>query len=322
MDIWQVAILLPVLSLLIERILELVDIIFVSEFFSWWRSRPAPPPNMFLYVSPQNPTVSGTRKPNMRPLGKVQVAGASEIELNFNTHEDLEMYRQQERELHFRRLVYYIKRYGFYLLEAEDSSIKFCRFPWQSLLKRQWRHLERYLACREGISDPPFRKLRLAQVRGFVKVYDVKRDPPQSNEDLTDLELLANYCYLRNQRTREAFAVLKRQVYSLLGLGLGIIIAYSIKFDNLLLTQLSSAGMLSSGALYNLTNFAQTSMTSLAQYSAPNVFQWGIYVGAGMLMGMGSQAVHGWATYNPNRPPQRRPQFPVIQSGNVQDGIL
>jgi hypothetical protein len=132
---------------------------------------------------------------------------------------------EEGEEIHRQRLVYYIAKYGYFL-----------RIGWLGRL------VEDRLAQAEGASQFPGGE----EDKEFAKKIAVNGQLPQtrgeSPKNLTPkLELWADYCYLRDQRTHEAFSIVKGQLYFVLGALCGLWIANLLNIYNFWLG--SSSGL-------------------------------------------------------------------------------
>ena len=311
---WQLTIIVPLFSLLVERFLELFDALVVLNVFPWWRSAPLPPPTMLLQepfkeawdcygkategerYTPETgewgePTSQKSHSSGKvggkvalpgddrvdKPVDKIiYTIGSNKLELTITTYKEAKFYYQKEEELHQRRLVYYIAKYGYFLPKSQKGL--------RQRLFNLALKVEAWLARREGVSHKN-KDVVIAKC-----IQDIDLSQLSQYENLTQkLELCADYCYLRNQRTYEAFSlVVKRQAYFVLGVLLGAYIACLLDiYNNVLLRGFSaptstaylggSSGLLDVGLgfLFNGGNRAR-------------IWNWAW----GAAVAMGSQPVH------------------------------
>jgi len=315
---WQLTIIVPLFSLLVERFLELFDALVVLNLFPWWRSAPLPPPIMLLQeplkeawdcygkatgrerYTPETgewgePTSQESHSSGKvgdkvalpgddkvdKPVDKIiYTIGSSKLELTITTYKEAKFYYQKEEELHQRRLVYYIAKYGYFLPKSEKGL--------RQRLFNLALKMEAWLASREGVSH------KNKDVVMAKCIQDIDLSKLSQYDSLTQkLDLCADYCYLRNQRTYEAFSFVKRQVYFVFGVLLGVCIANLLDiYNNVLLGGFSvptptaylggSSGLLDVGfgLLFNGGNRAAAAIWNS---------------GLGAAAAMGSQQAH-WVT--------------------------
>jgi hypothetical protein len=123
----KLAVVVPLFSLFIERVLELIDAIVVLNLFPWWRSAPLSPPSMLLqkpseeaWGHSKKATEGGeeVEKSTPQPFDKIiYTVGSNKLELTINTYQEAKFYYEREEKLYQQRLVYYIAKYGYFLLD-------------------------------------------------------------------------------------------------------------------------------------------------------------------------------------------------------------
>lgn len=188
---------------------------------------------------------------------------------------------------------------------------------------------QQLLLVQEKLNDENFRQSILADMQNdrcllhkkISEILGVDRlSPPQKNiltkfaseilkdkkstnlqEDFTQkLELLAEYCYLRNLHTYEAFSIWKRQLYFLLGLGLGIVIVSLFDLASML-------------GLPDLTTKEDNLLNDIEMLKAagPGVKSIMINTALGGGLGAGSHPTHALVNYisGLSRPRRRRPRY-------------
>ena len=223
----QWMIVMPVIALLVERLLEVFDALVTLNLFPWWRSAPSAPPKMFL----QRPSRTAWRKElpadaavEARPARVVHSVGTDTLEFPVHAVAEAVLYYEKERALYGNRLKHYVSRYGHFLPRQADATGEL----W--VQSSSWRlTLEARLARREQIPDVG----KEAQFARLVRDMTVDGRINERTRVQT-LEKLADYCYLRNRSTYVAFSFLKKQLYLVLGIGLGIAIAELVGQANLL----------------------------------------------------------------------------------------
>jgi hypothetical protein len=289
---WLVA--LPLISLLIERLLEVFDLLVTLNVFPFWRTAPAAPPRMFL----QRPSRKTWRKgqqmgaPTMADTESAKVVhtiGSDTLEFPVSSYQEAVLYYEKEKALYRNRLKHYVNKYGHFLPRQAsvtgDLWVQSSSWPLR---------LEAQLAVREKIPDVG----KEAQFARLVR--DVSIDRMASDRSrIQTLEKLADYCYLRNQHTHAAFSFLKRQVYLVLSIGLGILVTELLYRGGVLPglnqgTVLTTASGLRDSTLVGYVLPAMRSLLGLATTPSLLVFR----VTIGGLAGSGSQPVHGlvnWA---------------------------
>jgi hypothetical protein len=223
----QWMIVMPVIALLVERLLEVFDALVTLNLFPWWRSDPSAPPKMFL----QRPSRTAWRKElpanaeaEARPARVVHSVGTDTLEFPVHAVAEAVLYYEKERALYGNRLKHYVSRNGHFFPRQADATGEL----W--VQSSSWRlALESRLARREQIPDVG----KEAQFARLVR--DMTVDGRiNERQRIQTLEKLADYCYLRNRSTYRAFSFLKRQIYLVLGIGLGIVIAELVGQANLL----------------------------------------------------------------------------------------
>jgi hypothetical protein len=223
----QWMIVMPVIALLVERLLEVFDALVTLNLFPWWRSAPSAPPKMFL----QRPSRTAWRKElpadaavEARPARVVHSVGTDTLEFPVHAVAEAVLYYEKERALYGNRLKHYVSKYGHFLPRQADATGEL----W--VQSSSWRlALEARLARREQIPDVG----KEAQFARLVRDMTVDGRINERTRVQT-LEKLADYCYLRNRSTYVAFSFLKKQLYLVLGIGLGIAIAELVGQANLL----------------------------------------------------------------------------------------
>ena len=223
----QWMIVMPVIALLVERLLEVFDALVTLNLFPWWRSAPTAPPKMFL----QRPSRTGWRKElagqpdaEANPAKVVHSVGADTLEFPVHAVAEAVLYYEKERALYGNRLKHYVSRNGHFFPRQADATGEL----W--VQSSSWRlSLESRLARREQIPDVG----KEAQFARLVRDMNVD-GRTNERQRIQTLEKLADYCYLRNRSTYHAFSFLKRQIYLVLGIGLGIAIAQLVGQANLL----------------------------------------------------------------------------------------
>jgi hypothetical protein len=223
----QWMIVMPVIALLVERLLEVFDALVTLNLFPWWRSPPSAPPKMFL----QRPSRTAWRNElpanadgEPKPARVVHSVGTDTLEFPVHAVAEAVLYYEKERALYGNRLKHYVSRNGHFFPRQADATGEL----W--VQSSSWRlALESRLARREQIPDVG----KEAQFARLVR--DMTVDGRiNERQRIQTLEKLADYCYLRNRSTFRAFAFLKRQIYLVLGIGLGIAIAELVGQANLL----------------------------------------------------------------------------------------
>jgi hypothetical protein len=223
----QWMIVMPVIALLVERLLEVFDALVTLNLFPWWRSAPSAPPKMFL----QRPSRPGWRKElagqpdtEAKSARVVHSVGADTLEFPVHAVAEAVLYYEKERALYGNRLKHYVSRNGHFFPRQADATGEL----W--VQSSSWRlSLESRLARREQIPDVG----KEAQFARLVRDMNVD-GRTNERQRIQTLEKLADYCYLRNRSTYRAFSFLKRQIYLVLGIGLGIAIAQLVGQANLL----------------------------------------------------------------------------------------
>jgi len=308
MNIASVLFLFPVISLFVERALEMIDLLIVRTIFPLWRFKPVPAPGMIIRFPPGKPARPNATEGSVKNEGDqgsgndvnasddmkskiVHTMGASEIEMKMDTYEQVSKCQNQEIEIYYRQLIYYLTRYGLYLGEAmgiTDKDVSLWNMPIKWSLS-----LERCIAGCEKITDKePYSSNTIRDDLNFDK-----RKSPTDIEHLhtllTRLEVLVDYCYLRNQRTHMIFSLWKQRVYSLLGMVIGIIIVY-------IMYPLLPEPFVSLG---NLPNAFKTALPYLNGDTFNHVLV--LVTGAGV--GLGSQPVHEFLYRGSGASPVSRP---------------
>lgn len=278
------------LSLVVERLSELFDRLVVLNLFPWWRSAPTPP---LIKIPPKPHEQDGDGYPKgILTASNTALATQSddednvdEVELGDETEfvEPLIAYR--------RRLIYYIIKYGYFLSE-KGLLQRLINWALDTRNAYPYSLLEVLLARREGVAllpgterDEKFVK-KLINDEDFAKKLlgplSVEQKSSEANLEIaliTKLQLWADYCYLRNQRTYNAFSSLKGQVYLFFGTILGIVIV------NLLTWAFTSENLLAWAS-------PQSSILITQQPSQPanNWVRWILGGGSGAL----SPVTHGF----------------------------
>jgi hypothetical protein len=223
----QWMIVMPVIALLIERLLETFDSLVTLNLFPWWRSEPPPPPKVFL----QRPSRTAWRKERTargaaeaEPARVVHTVGSDSLEFPVHAFAEAVLYYEKEKALYGNRLKHYVSKYGHFLPRQADVTGEL----W--LQSSNWRlALESRLARVERVPDVG-KEAQFARLARDVSVDGRINDRAR----IQILEKLADYCYLRNRYTYRAFSFLKKQVYLVLGIGLGVAIAELVGQGNLL----------------------------------------------------------------------------------------
>lgn len=294
---WIIA--LPLISLFIERLLEVFDLLITLNLFPFWRSGPPPPPKIFLQ-RPSRKTWRKGQQPgapptvaDAEPARVIHTIGSDTLEFPVSSFQEAVLYYEKEKALYRNRLKHYVNKYGHFL--PKQASVTGDLWMQSS----SWPlRLEMRLASRERIPDVG----KEAQFARLAR--DVSIDKMVSDRNrIQTLEKLADYCYLRNQHTYAAFCFLKRQVYLVLSIGLGILFA-ELLYQGDVLPGVNRAAMMSAtgGFLGHLLP-AAGSLFRLSVVPTPWVFRMAI----GALAGSGSQPVHGlinWAARTPGSAPR------------------
>ena len=130
---------------------------------------------------------------------------------------------------------------------------------------------------------------------------------PETTENFTyKLEMLANYCFLRNQQTYGAFTLWKKQLYFLLGLFLGVFWAYLLNIAKLVWPDdgNTAAALLSLPIHFggNEINFASAMFQqgNDIPFTPPNLY-YNAFLGAGA--GIGASPTHAVVNYFNNLEP-------------------
>jgi hypothetical protein len=223
----QWMIVMPVIALLVERLLEVFDALVTLNLFPWWRSAPPAPPKMFL----QRPSRTAWRKElpantaaEPEPAKVVHAVGTDTLEFPVHAFGEAVLYYEKERALYGNRLKHYVSKYGHFLPKQADATGEL----W--VQSSSWRlALESRLARLEQIPDVG-KEAQFARLARDMSVDGRINDRAR----IQTLEKLADYCYLRNRYTYRAFSFFKKQVYLVLGIGLGIAIAELVGQGNLL----------------------------------------------------------------------------------------
>ena len=236
--ILTLSVIIFLISLVVERLIEVFDWLIILNLFPWWRSAPRPP----LIKLPSRSSAEQGRDDN----SDYPLANANAMQATSNDGEDDFGEAEFNDETEFvkpliayrRRLIYYIIKYGYFLSE---------KGLWQRLVNwvlgarnvYPYSLLEVWLAHREGVSLLPGAKedenfvKRLVNDEEFAKRLLGPLPLPQRKGSaepdpeivlITQLQFWADYCYLRNQRTYQAFTRLKGQVYLFLGSVGGILL--------------------------------------------------------------------------------------------------
>jgi len=299
---------LPIISLFVERILEIFDLLIVRTIFPLWRSNPLPAPEMIIRLPDQLSEHTGNdalEKPLENKVHQeadrkesdandtenkiVHSIGASKLEMKIGIEQAVE-FQNQEMEFYYRQLIYYLTRYGVYLgdkMSASSKDIKSWDVPSKLSL-----FLERYIASLEKIFDKePYSNDTIKDLLNYKPRLAI----PTDNVTITRLEVLADYCYLRNQRTHMVFSLWKQRLYSLLGVAMGIFIVH-IMFDMFDLYQLyqlfqqTHPDTFSPNMMNHLSTVIKTSLPFLMQNQAPFVPPIVLVTGVGV--GFSSQPIH------------------------------
>jgi hypothetical protein len=225
---WIVA--LPLISVLIERLLEVFDLLVTLNLLPFWRTAPPPPPRMFL----QRPSRKTWRKgqqpgtPSVMSESEqarvVHAIGSDTLEFPVSSYQEAVLYYEKEKALYRNRLKHYVNKYGHFLPHQAsvtgDLWVQSSSWPLR---------LESRLARQERIPDVG----KEAQFARLIR--DVSLDTMINERTrIQILEKLTDYCYLRNHYTYLAFSFLKRQVYLVLGMVLGVLIVEVLYQGNLL----------------------------------------------------------------------------------------
>ena len=140
---------LPLLSLFVERIIEFIDTWIVLQIFPWWVSEPTPPPKM-LMPKPNKAIWKGNDKITLTVEG-------NKAEIIISSYEEALYYYQREEKLHHQRLAFYIRKYGYFWDETYFKKtlrwwfFKPVRNSWQILAEQK----ENRLAEEVGVSNTP-----------------------------------------------------------------------------------------------------------------------------------------------------------------------
>jgi hypothetical protein len=224
---WLIA--LPLIALLTERLLECIDALGTLNLFHWWRSAPPPPPRTFL----QRPSRRAWRKGKPAPAQVradaknahvVHRIGPDELQFPVNSYQEAVLYYEKEKALYRNQLKHYLSKYGHFLPRQADATGEL----W--VQSSGWhRQLECWLARREHVPDVG-KEAQFARLARDINVDTMINDRTR----IQTLEKLTDYCYLRDRHTFAAFAFLKRQVYLVLGIAIGILAAELLGGYNLL----------------------------------------------------------------------------------------
>jgi hypothetical protein len=223
----QWMIVMPVIALLVERLLEMLDALVTLNLFPWWRSAPPAPPKVFL----QRPSRTAWRKEvSSNSTGDTELArvvhtvGSDSLEFPVHAFAEAVLYYEKEKALYGNQLKHYVGKYGHFLPRQADATGEL----W--LQTSNWRlALESRLARKEQVPDVG-KEAQFARLARDVSVDGRLNDRAR----IQTLEKLADYCYLRNRYTYRSFSFLKKQVYLVLGIGLGVAIAELVGQGNLL----------------------------------------------------------------------------------------
>ncbi|MBN1640364.1 MAG: hypothetical protein JXA09_03940 [Anaerolineae bacterium] len=270
---WLIA--LPLIALLIERLIECLDALVTLNLFHWWRSAPPPPPRTFL----QRPSRRSWRKGQPAPAPAhldadgarvVHHIGGDQLEFPVNAYQEAVLYYEKEKALYRNQLKHYLSRHGHFLPRQADATGEL----W--IQASGWhRQLEFWLARRERVPDVG-KEAQFARLARDISVDTMINDRTR----IHTLEKLTDYVFLRDRHTYAAFTFLKRQVYLILGIALGILVAELLGRQNLLPAD---------------PTWSPTSAV-VSTYASPAAHALRIAIGA--LAGALSQPVHGvvnWA---------------------------
>jgi hypothetical protein len=130
----------------------------------------------------------------------------------------------------------------------------------------------------------------MAPIKAFVLNAETTARPPEDEDSIPHLEILADYCYLRNQRIYESFSFFKRQVYFVLGAALGIYFARLINVAR----HVDVEGMART-FLEGTSGTLGVARASLGMFFQPDPARWNEVVNwtVGAVVGGVSQPVHG-----------------------------
>jgi hypothetical protein len=260
---WMIA--LPLISLFIERLLEVFDLLITLNLFPFWRSGPPPPPRMFLQRPSRKAWRRGQRPgtpptaADAEPAKVIHTIGSDTLEFPVSSFQEAVLYYEKEKALYRNRLKHYVNKYGHFLPRQAsvtgDLWVQSSSWPLR---------LEARLAARERIPDVG----KEAQFARLAR--DVSIDKMVSDRNrIQTLEKLTDYCYLRNHHTYAAFSFLKRQVYLVFSIGLGILFAELLYRGDVLPA---------AATLFRLSGLPTS---------------WVFRVAIGALAGSGSQPMHG-----------------------------
>ena len=311
---WDFAIAIPLISLLVERLLEFFDLWVILVLFPRWRSAPKPPPKRII----QKPSRLEWERYQRAPAGGqvkkpklVYTTGQNTVDLPVNTFREAMACYESETALYRNQLKHYILKWGWFLLESKpgksgQKSQTPTRAKGRELAMTSsgsvWTPLrlgvEAYLAGKQGI-------LKEDETTHFAQ--DARQMVTQNTAEYTDrtlvLEQVADYCYLRNVCTYEEFTFRKRQLYLVLGIALGMALTQLLRSSLFsLLGALPAPALNTAGAL---SNRVWTSASFFFQRWAAGTDP-GVYWAAGALAGIGSQPVHGLTNVVVNLPYGRR----------------
>jgi hypothetical protein len=286
---WLIA--LPLLSLVIERLLECFDLLVTLNLFPFWRSAPPQPPRMFLQ-RPSRKTWRRAPQPgapaaiaDAEPARVVHAIGSDTLEFPVSSYQEAVLYYEKEKALYRNWLKHYVSKYGHFL--PRQASVTGDLWMQSS----SWPlRLEARLAMREKIPDVG-KEAQFARLARDVSIDKMIND----RNRIQTLEKLADYCYLRNQHTYAAFSFLKRQVYLVFSIGLGILLVELLYQGNVLPPMNQEAAL---SAANGFAGYVLPSASALLQLSV-HPASWIFRVAIGALAGSGTQPVHGlinWAT--------------------------
>jgi hypothetical protein len=311
---------LPIISLFVERILEIFDLLIVRTIFPLWRSKPVPAPEMIIRLPVELSDQNTSEKPLENKVNQevgpeennandtenkiVHTIGASKLEMKIVTYKQAVECQTQEMELHYKQIIYYLKRYGAYLcwntkcIPGKDISI----WDIPSVV------LESRIASLEKIDTLPYTDKTMSVLLNYDPRFSIQE---KASLTLTRLEVLADYCYLRNQRTHMVFSLWKQRVYSLLGIAIGILIVNGM-FELFQLYQQTQSDPSLFSMINNLSNLYKTSLPFLMQNQIPYVPPLVYITGAGV--GLSSQPVHEFLYRGSGSSPVSRPHriTPVV----------
>jgi hypothetical protein len=150
--------------------------------------------------------------------------GRDELEFPVNSYQEAVLYYEKEKALYRNQLKHYLSKYGHFLPRQADATGEL----W--IQSSGWhRQLEFWLARRERVPDVG-KEAQFARLARDISVDSMIN----ARMRIQTLEKLTDYCFLRDRHTYAAFSFLKRQVYLVLGIALGLLAAELLGRSNLL----------------------------------------------------------------------------------------